>query len=233
MDKELTKLENTEYECDYNGIVGSLQYLANSTRPDIALVVNKLSQHLTAYGEEHWNAALRIIKYLKGTINFGLKIPKTNEINIEIYTDASYGTEYDRRSRSGMVILVNGCPIVYESKRQGVIALSSAESEYIALCNCLRHTKWLMSVISQLFGLKGSVIVNIDNQPAKHVALGHNGSKLARHIDIRYHYVKEILEDKSINLEYCDTDKMIADIFTKPLGKNKFEKFRERLVHEF
>eukprot|EP00122_Pirum_gemmata_P000507 Pgem_evm1s449 len=229
MTKDLPKQDSITFDCDYNGIVGSLQYLANGTRPDIATAVNKLSQHLTSYGKEHYTAALSVIKYLAGTTNLGLVAHRTQNITIEVYVDASYGSEYDRRSRTGILIIVNGCTTIWESRKQPVVALSSASSEYIALANCILYVQWLQTLLKQLFNLDIHVIINTDNKPSKHIAENINGSKLTRHTDIKYHFIKEVIanDNHKITLRYLNTNDQLADIMTKPLGGQKFSKFRD------
>ena len=173
-----------------------------------------------------------MVKYLSGTLDYGIKATKYKRIKISVYVDASFGQEYENKSRTGYVIFVNDCPTVFESRKQSVVALSSAEAEYMALTACIRQVQWLQSLLWQLFKFNDHVIVLTDNKPSMQIARSVNGSKLTRHISIRYHFIKEILndEDNNISLEYCPTDKMVADVFTKILSGEKFTNFRSFLV---
>ena len=195
--------------------------------------MNKLAQHLTTYGKEHWAAALKVLKYLNSTKDLGLTIKKGSP-EIEVYVDASYAMEYDRRSRTGLIILINGCPVIWESTKQKAMTLSSAEAEYVALASALRQTMWLKSIMKQLFDMEKRITIYIDNLPAKLVAENLDGSKLTKHIDIKYHYVKEIVNnpDNKIDLVYLESGNMTADLLTKPLGPINFKKHRDVLMNK-
>eukprot|EP00121_Abeoforma_whisleri_P002963 Awhi_evm1s2661 len=132
------------------------------------------------------------------------------------------------KSRTGFILLINGCPFVWESKKQAVVAQSSAEAEYIALSSCVRQVLWAISLLKQLFNYESVVVIYTDNLPAKNVAEGSNGSKLTRHIYIKHHFIKEILADDEnlVRLQYCESANMMADFLTKTLTGSNFTKWK-------
>ncbi|KAG8930012.1 hypothetical protein FRC01_003405 [Tulasnella sp. 417] len=215
----------------YQSIIGSLQYAANGTRPDIAYAVNKLAQFSVNPTDEHMKAAKHVLRYLKGTRNLVLQYSNqqgptafsTAEFKeppkIQGYTDSDWaGDPNDRKSHSGYVYILSGGAISWKSRKQETIALSSVEAEYIASCAAAKHAKWLHKLFKEL-GLDISTIpVQVDNQGAislQHNPIDHDRSK---HIDIKYHFVREAIQENFIATNYIPTQYQSADIFTKPLG---------------
>ena len=227
--KKLNKIDKTTSNKNFNEIIGSLQYLANGARPDIAFWTNSLSQHLTAYSDEHYDYAINVLKYVYGTKNLVLKA-NNGKIKIDAYCDASYNSEYDGKSRTGLIIMVNDMPVVWFSKKQSVVALSTAEAEYMAYCMGCRYLRWVHNIVHQIFGIKLKSELKIDNTSAKAIAENLSGTKLARHIAVRFHYVKEVLQDGDVVLKYCNTKDMLADMFTKTLDNKTFERHRSSML---
>jgi transposase InsO family protein len=213
--------------------VGSLIYLAVNSRPDISYAVSRVSRKLVNPSQQDWNDVKRILRYLKGNVGFGIKYGSSSN-GLEAYADASYGTEKDRKSRSGFAVYMAGGAIGWYSKMQRVVALSTLESEYIAAATCAQDLMFYKQVIQEL-GIKEiedvclPVRLHMDNQGAiavsKHVS-NHDRSK---HIDIRYHYLRDLVNKEEVVIDYCETKKMTADTLTKPLSKELFEKHRSGL----
>jgi hypothetical protein len=214
----------------YQSLIGSLLYLAIATRPDIAYSVGVLSRFNSCPTQTHFTAAKRILRYLKGTSNCGLIYGEVKQSMVG-YCDASWGdNSEDRHSTTGITFFNAGGPISWFSKRQSTIALSTAESEYIALCEAAKEAVWLRQLVKDIDGHSTEPItINIDNMSADAIANNSKSSKRIKHIDIKYHYVREAIANKYITTNHCSSENMIADICTKPLPRQRFETLRELL----
>jgi hypothetical protein len=226
MDGYSTPVDSTTYQ----SLIGSLLYAAMATRPDIAHAVGVLSRFNSAPNEAHMTAAKRVCRYLKGTND--LKLVYTGTIGCETigYSDADWASNIDdRHSTSGNLFMIAGAAVSWLSKRQATVALSTAEAEYVALTSAVQEAVWMRRLLQSLGEEVKAVTINEDNQGS--IKMSHNPVMHSRtkHIDIRYHYVRETVSDGIIALKYCPTKDMIADILTKPLGKGRFEILREKM----
>ena len=214
----------------YQSIVGSLLYASIATRPDIAHSVGVLSKFNSCPTETHLTAAKRVLRYLKNTADYGMTYHKSKG-EIEGFSDASWGDDYDnRRSTSGYVFMNNGGSISWMSKQQSTVALSTAESEYIALFNATKEAVWLRHLHRDVTQTTSApTIIQVDNQSAISIANFAKNNKRTKHMDIKFHYTREAIADKSIATTYCPTANMLADIFTKPLAKDRFIYLRAQL----
>lgn len=218
---------------EYQSAIGSLLYAAIGTRPDLAFSVGVLSQFMSNPGTEHWVGVKRIFRYLKGTLNLGLKFvsSKTRTINLQGYADADWaGDKISRKSTSGFVFQIGDSTVTWSSRRQSIVALSSAEAEYVSLSDASQEAVWLQRLLDELgFKQHHKITLHEDNQAA--IALAKNGkySSRTKHIDVKYHYVRQAIEDGKLKVDYCPTEDMIADIMTKSLSRVKFEKLRAML----
>ena len=236
---KLTKLQEPQSEAEeqemsaipYGNAVGSLIYAMLGTRPDIAAAVGVCSQYMANPGLQHWKAVKRILRYLQGTLDLGLKLGGKNATaSLKGYSDSDWGGSLDdRKSTTGFVFDFGG-PISWQSKKQPTVALSSTEAKYMALTQAAKEAIWLQGLLSEL-GIKETRPTTIleDNQGC--IALAKNPTSHARtkHIDIRHHFIRETLENGQIKLEYCPTTDMVADILTKAIPKDQFEKLRNML----
>lgn len=221
-----------DHLCDekyhYRQLLGCLMYLSVCTRPDISYACSMLSQFNNSFGKEHWLAAKRILRYLASTINYSLLYVKSSKLFLNAYADADWANDpLDRKSYTGFVIKLGNNVVHWESRKQRCIALSSTEAEYLAIgdvCKDISFTKNLLSEILCKHNI--DVIVYNDNQSAqKLLKLKEYCHKRTKHIDLRYHYVKELVKDNVISVEYMPTEKMIADVLTKPLSSIKHAQF--------
>ena len=227
---KLKRSENCENLFPYRELVGGLMYLAVSTRPDIANTVSKLSQFLTCYDNTHWTAAKRVLRYLKKTINFGLIFRHTND-SLFGFTDSDWGNCPDnRKSYTGYCFILSGSVISYESRKQVTVALSSTESEYMALSDGTKEAIYLKKLLNELCsdGL-GKVRIFVDNIGAIKLAENPVFHKRTKHIDIRHHFVREALRNEQIEICHVPTEEMGADILTKPLPSSKHFKCLDML----
>ncbi|KAE8976384.1 Copia protein [Phytophthora rubi] len=206
-------------ERSYRELIGSLLYVANATRPDISAILSTLSQYLDCPREMHWRAALRVLHYLKGTATRGIRFrcSSSNRTGIRAYADANWGGDKKtRRSTSGVLLLLGGGPVVYKSKRQATVALSSAEAEYMALALATQEVLWLRYVLTEMgFSAEGPTTLQKDNKSAIGMATNQGYMPRAKHIDLRAHFVRDHIEAGRIKLEYVPTEQQLADFLTK------------------
>ncbi len=219
----------TAAKLHYQMIIGGLLYAATVSRPDIAATVNKLSRFLHNPSNEHWKAAKHVLRYLKGTAHMALNFSAGKTPSLIGYSDADWaGDVNNRKSTSGYVFKFGNSVITWSSKQQRTIALSSCEAEYIAVSSACQEALWLQKLLNDV-GVPQNNPVTIfeDNQGAIKLSKAQRDHSRTKHIDIRHHFIRQLVEDGQIHLEYCPTDQMIADILTKPLPRQKFELFRE------
>jgi hypothetical protein len=205
----------------YQNLVGALMYLSVSTRPDITYAVNYLSQFNTNYDVEHWKAAKRVLRYLKGTSNYGLMYERTG-LPLFGVVDADWGTNViDRRSYSGYAFILAGAPVSWEARKQRTIALSSTEAEYMAISEATKEAIYLQDVLNNVGMECETVTLFNDNQGAIKLAQTRNYHSRTKHVDVRHHFIRDMCEKGVICLEYLCTERMPADVFTKGLGATK------------
>ena len=215
----------------YREAVGSLLFAARVCRPDIEYAVNYASQFLNGFGQKHWQAVKRIFRYLIGTRDLGILFGNSgSSIAVNGFTDADYaGCLESRKSRSGFVFLLNGGPICWSSQRQSVVALSTAEAEYIALTHGTKEALWLRQMLKELDFVCDTIPINVDNQSAIKLTKNSEFHKRSKHIDVRFHFVRDVLNRKEIDLNYIESKQQLADIITQPLAKKQFCFLREQI----
>ena len=209
----------------YATLIGSLMYLALGTRPDIAYAVNRLAQFTQDPKPEHWTAIKRIFRYLKGTRNHALTYGGSDDLlvlnqDLNIFCDADWASDADRKSISGYVITLAGGAVAWSSKKQATVALSTAEAEYIAGTHTAKQVLWHRSLFKELeFDLPKTSTIFSDNQAA--VSISHHPEFHARtkHIDITHHFLRDLVKSEILNVVYVNTQNNLADIFTKGLPK--------------
>lgn len=207
----------------YQQAIGCLLYIAQGTRPDISFAVNTLSRFNKAPRAEHWTAVKRVLRYLQGTKDMKLTYAKDGESIMKGFCDADWASDnIDRKSCTGYVFISQGGAISWCSRRQQTVALSTAEAEYMAMSSAAQEALWLRQLHVE-FGqpLTGPLQIFSDNQSA--IKLSANDCYLPRskHIDIRYHFLREHVHNLNIKFYYCRGDKMIADILTKGTTEHK------------
>jgi len=209
----------------YKQAVGSLLYLSTRTRPDLAFAVGAVARQMHNPTMEDWNSIKRILRYLQATRNYVLKYSVENS-EILGYSDASYApVADDRKSTSGFFFISNGA-ISWRSKKQPIISLSSMEAEYIALADAAKEGIWLNRLEKEIFPENTpKVILLEDNQSTIKTAKNDIINERSKHIDVRYHFIRENIQADKLEIRYCPTDQMVADALTKPLGRTKLELF--------
>jgi len=221
----------------YRQAIGSLLYIAICTRPDILFSVNKASRKSVNPTYEDWYNVLKIFRYLKGNKNYGLKFIKennTNNLNLKAYVDADLGGDKDtRRSTTGYVLTVNGTPTTWYSKLQHCVSTSTAESEYYGIHECAQQCLWYRNVFKELNLGNECITINSDNQAAIYNGENETINPKSKHIDLRYHSIREMIKNKQIKLQHIKSNENLADGFTKYLNTNLLNKFRESILSKF
>ena len=222
-------LSDTAITEPYREAIGSLMYLMVGTRPDLAYCIGTLAKYVESPNQTHWGAVKRVIRYVIHTKEYGLVYSGATLQAPEVYVDADWAGDHEtRKSMSGFVAMMSGAAVAWCARQQEVVAMSSAESEYISMCAGVKETVWLRRLISGLEIVPNSesaTVMHVDNQAA--IALANNTAvnRRNKHIDVRYHYTRQAVHDNVIELQYCPTNLMIADMLTKPLGRVKLEGF--------
>jgi hypothetical protein len=209
--------------------IGSLMYASLGTRPDITFAVSRLSKYLQNPGQAHWDAAKRVFRYLKGTSHFRLTYGERDE-DLTGWVDADGSQEEDRRAITGYAFLIDGGAVSWNLKQQELVVLSTTEGEYVAATHASKEALWLRSFTSEVFGFAlAPTTLFSDNKSAIALSKDHQYHARTKHIDIRYHFIRWIIENGSICLIFCPTEDMVADTLTKPLPSVKAKHFAHEL----
>jgi histone deacetylase 1/2 len=216
----------------YRSIVGALQYVT-LTRPDIAFSVNKACQFMSKPLDTHWKAVKRILRYLNGTISFGLCIQPALQgppFSLRAYSDADWATDQDdRRSISGSCIYFGPNLVSWSSKKQPLVARSSTEAEYRSMANTTAELMWIESLLQELHVEFQPPTLLCDNISA--VALAHNPVLHARtkHMELDLHFVREKVIAKHLHVLHVPATAQLADPLTKPLSPSNYDTIRSKL----
>lgn len=232
---ELNKAEKLAEEVvsnvPYAEAIGSLLYCAMATRPDIAYPLSVLSKYTSQPRAAHWQAVKRVLRYLKETSNFGIVFQRVKEPALVCFSDADWaGDHQNRRSTSGLVSFLNTGPISFRAQQQPVVALSTTEAEYIAATLAVKDLIWIKRFIDELklpVKTKGRLLC--DNQSALKLMKNPEFHQRSKHIDIRFHFIREKYEQGIFELDYICTEKQKADVFTKALSVDKFRTLRNSI----
>ncbi|XP_021985727.1 uncharacterized mitochondrial protein AtMg00810-like [Helianthus annuus] len=214
----------------YRSIVGALQYLT-ITRPDISYAVNQVSQYLHAPTTTHFQEVKRILRYLKGTLAFGLHYTRPTTTSLLGYSDADWARCLEtRRSTYGYSIFLGGNLISWSAKKQPTVARSSCESEYRAMANTAAEIVWITHLLQELHALPPNrPTILCDNQSAIFLTQNAVAHKRAKHIDLDYHFLRELVNAGKLATKFVPTKLQVADIFTKSLPSSQFNVFRNML----
>ena len=216
---------------EYRSLIGSLRYLTH-TRPDLLFSVGILSRYMENPSQEHYNGVKRVLRYVKGTEDYGL-LYKQGESNAELvgYSDSDFGGDYnDQKSTSGHIFFFGGKAVSWSSQKQSIVALSSCEAEYNAATTASCQAIWMSRLIGELINnvqLKAKVMV--DNQSAITLSKNPVNHSRTKHIDTRYNFIRQCVENKKIEIGFIRTEDQLADIFTIALGRLKFQEMRGRI----
>jgi len=218
----------------FQTVIGSLLYLMLGTRPDIAFAVTKLVQFAANPLKDHLDKALYICRYLVGTQHYHLTYDGASGQGLSACTDSDWASDTtSRRSQSGYFVKLAGGLISKTLRVQKTIALSSTEAEYMALSDCSCQMVWMHTLMGELDYYLKPIPICSDNQGSIFIASNPITEKCSKHIDIRYHYIHEVIARAIIELYFIEGEENPADLFTKNLGSVKFLKFRAMLGLKF
>ncbi|GJQ81713.1 hypothetical protein Trydic_g9154 [Trypoxylus dichotomus] len=225
--------EHDELRFPYREVVGSLLFASCKARADLAYAVNYKSRFVVNPKKLDVTDVKRTLRYLNGSTSGGIKyVSGADTEQLEAFCDSDFaGCGDTRRSTFGYVIMFYDGPIAWCSRRQPIVSLSSTEAVFIAAAECTQDLMYLKCLISEILNAQVKVRLNVDNQSA--IKLIKNGvfNKRSKHIDVRYKFISEKIQNKDIVVEYCPTDRQLDDIFTKALNKNQFKRLRNEIMY--
>ncbi|MBW0540065.1 hypothetical protein O181_079780 [Austropuccinia psidii MF-1] len=231
--KELEDLGEPVMITHFQQAIGTLNYIAQHTRPDILFTVNILSRHSTHPTAKHWVALKHLLRYLQASCDLSLcysRPKEKKESSLIGWADADYANDrFDRKSISGNLITYCGNPISWTSKKQSVVAQSTTEAEFISMNICAKQLQWLTYLLHDLGqDIERPVICN-DNSGATTISSQASLNANTKHIEIRYQYVRDVVLKKLMDVRQVGTNDMIADVLTKPMGTQKMTTVTKQL----
>lgn len=229
---KLENVDENQLDKPYRELIGCLMYVMLTSRPDLSMAVGYFSRFQGCASVEHWNYLKRVLRYIKGTLDLKL-VYTTQQMSSMLvgYVDADWANDVnDRKSITGYVIQVFGSTVSWLSRKQSTVSLSSTEAEYIALCYAACEIIWLQQFLIEIgMNLEFPTIVYEDNQACIRIAEEPREHKRMKHIDTKYNFIREKIQEGKIQMRYVSTNDQLADIMTKGLPSEVFEKFVEML----
>ncbi|KAL0536608.1 hypothetical protein IC582_025562 [Cucumis melo] len=207
-------------------MIGSLLYLTAS-RPDIAYAVGICARYQSDPRTSHLNAVKRIIKYVHGTIDFGILYSYDTSSELVGYCNADWaGSADDRKSTSGGCFFLGNNLLSWFSKKQNYVSLSTAEAEYIAVGSGCTQMIWMKNMLNEYGIIQDVMTLYCDNMSVIDISKNPVQNSRTKHMDIRHHFIRELIENKVITLQHIHSNSQLTDIFTKPLNATTFEHLR-------
>jgi len=202
---------------------------------DLCFIVTYLSQYMPKPTSVHMTMAKHVLRYLKGTSDYKLVFRKSNvDMSLIEFCDADWGNSQDRRSITGygFYLSKNGPLISWKCRKQPRVALSTCEAEYMSMCAVVQESKFLMQLLKDMTveAVNGTVVLNVDNQSAIALAKNPVFHQRSKHIDIRYHFVRNEVQNGSVELQFVPSENNIADMFTKTMSSIKLKQFIPRIL---
>jgi hypothetical protein len=222
----------------YLQIIGSLNYLAQYTRPDLLYCMSRVSQNCVQPNQKAYREVIRILRYLSATLDYGIKFapmaPTSKNIQLYCHCDAAHNCYNSGKGHYGYCFSLGEYDGIFYaiSKKLSLITLSSTESEYVALCEAARDAIWLRNLLCDLGWPQ--IVPNVifqDNMSTIQQVEGHRNFKATKHINPKFHYAGQQVENGAIQLIYCPTKEMIADVLTKPLPAIEHVKLSKYLLN--
>lgn len=233
-----TDAERSEMQkIPYRNLVGHLAFLAGRTRPDITYAVNLFSQYQEDPGMNHWNGLLKLLGYVDYTKDLKLNLSNVNNLNLRCFSDADFANNKDdRTSMGGQIIFLDQVPIAWRSFKQKVVALSTMESEFIALTEAAKELTWLHKILTECVNFKiifesfRTTILYADNQACIDFVKSPIESYRTKHIDVKLFFVRDLVYKRMFEVKYIPSKANPADVFTKAQTKADLEKFRRGIL---
>ncbi|KAJ1594519.1 hypothetical protein NDA12_006948 [Ustilago hordei] len=229
---EGTLVASAAQQKEYPVIVGKLLWVANSTRPDLSLTVGVLARHMREPSQEHYQAAQRVLRYLESTRQVGLVYRASeSQESLVAHSDANWASDatIQRRSTSGSVALVYGNPVAWKSATQKCVSLSAVEAEFIAATEATREVLFLKQLLRSIGIATGTPTVYLDNTGCIQVSKDPAQHWKLKHIDTKYHFVRNNVQEGRVQIKYVDTTRNLADVLTKPIGRQAMQQARSGL----
>ncbi|CAM8965759.1 unnamed protein product [Rhodiola kirilowii] len=220
-DIECAKIENVPYA----NAIGSVMYAMISSRPDLSYDISLLSRFMSNPGPEHWLALKHVFAYIKSTLGVGLCYKKRHDdLKLIGYVDVDFGCDRDtRKSTTALYFTLGACCVSWKSQLQSIVTISTTESEYIALCDALKEAMWLQGMLSEAKLFSGTAIVKCDSQSAICLSKNPVYHERSKHIDIKYHFVRDKIENGDVVVDKIGTEYNPADMGTKTVTHTKFK----------
>jgi Reverse transcriptase (RNA-dependent DNA polymerase) len=216
---------------DFHSQVASVLYMAKRARPDLLTAVSFLTRRTVSPDQDDLKKLHRLLKYINGTRELGLTIRPEGGMQVHAFVDASYAVHPDFKSHTGSAITIGGGATYAKSSAQKINTKSSTESELVGASDSSGHIIWVRDfLIGQGYAM-GPAILYQDNMSA--MALmekGYSSSDKTRHINVRYFFIRDLVDRGELEIKYCPTDSMLADLLTKPLQGQQFAELRDRLL---
>jgi hypothetical protein len=225
------KLNENERE-SFHTLVAKLLYLSKHARPDILLATTFLCTRVQSPGKDDLKKLIRVVRYLNGTKDMGMRIHgDSEELDLCVYCDASFAVHPNMRSHSGAIITVGSVPVFFKSNKQKLNTKSSTEAELVAISDVLPQAVNTARFLEAQ--MKHSITPKLYQDNMSTIAMIKNGRATAestRHINIRYFFISDYLEQGEIEVEYMNTKEMVADYYTKPLQGDDFIRHRNHIM---
>jgi hypothetical protein len=213
----------------YRSMIGSLLYLTAS-RPDIAFSVGVYARFQANPKESHLTTVKRFIRYVNDTLLFGIWYSRETNLVVAGYFDVDWaGNADDRKSTSGGCFYVGNNLVAWMSKKQASISLSTAEAEYIAAGSCCTPLLWMKTLLGDYRFSQGTMIISCDNTSAINISKNPVQHSRTKHIDIKHHFLHDLVESEVVSLSFIPIENQLADILTKPLDGSRFESFQKAI----
>jgi len=222
--------EQLEEPSAYRSLVGSLLYLT-ATKPDLMFPAGLLSRFMSSPSNVHMGVAKRVLKYIRGTADLGILYSKSRGVKLSGYADSDWaGSVDDMKSTSGYVFTIGSGAICWNAKKQEVVAQSTAEAEYISPAAAANQAIWLNKLLADLGqGQSSPTELYCDNKSTIAIAQNPVQHGRTKHINVKFHSIREVEKNLLVKLHYCPTEIQLADIMTKALPKARLEFLRMKL----
>jgi hypothetical protein len=225
--------ERCDVAYPYARVIGKLAWLARISRPDIAAATFHAARNVKAFDAADIADVERIIRYLAGTAGCKLVIDSSrakSESPITVYTDASWASDHsDRRSITGYLVFVGGALVSWCSKKQSRVALSTAESELVAIAEGVREALWIRQLLAEIGAGERGIAIITDSMAALHMVRSGSVSDRNKHIEIRHRFVSELIAEGVATIEHARSADQLADFLTKPYSVNGMDAVRRKL----
>ncbi|XP_020211192.1 uncharacterized protein LOC109796007 [Cajanus cajan] len=214
----------------YRSIVGGLQYIT-ITRPELSFSINRVCQFMHNPQEHHWKAVKRILRYLQGTVHYGLHLKKSSQLNLTAYSDSDWGSDLDdRKSTTGFCVYLGQNLVSWCSRKQQAVSRSSTEAEYRGIAAVTAELVWLKSLLSELYISVPVPKTYCDNLGAVLLAANPILHSRTKHFELDLYFVRDKVMKGEIQVIHLPARFQVADILTKSLSSFQFEEFRHKLM---